>query len=97
MCDHRHARRCVRGAGAARSATLLYNLSAVRLTLKLALAVLPGALLVVAAAAFLELGRDRAEFEADQRADDRAAAGAFADSMGQLWEAAGEGPTPPAT
>jgi two-component system, NtrC family, sensor kinase len=64
----------------------------VRLTLKLALAVLPGALLVVAAAAFLELRRDRAEFEADQRSDDRATAGAFADSMGKMWEAVGERP-----
>ncbi len=64
----------------------------VRLTLKLALAVLPGALLVVAAAALLELRRDRAEFEADQRSDDRATAGAFADSMGKMWEAVGERP-----
>ncbi|HVV53546.1 MAG TPA: HAMP domain-containing sensor histidine kinase [Polyangia bacterium] len=63
-----------------------------RLTLKLALAVLPGALLVVAAAAFLELRRDRAEFEADQRADDRATAAAFADSMGKMWDAVGERP-----
>lgn len=63
-----------------------------KLTLKLALAVLPGALVVVAAAAFLELRRDRAEFEADQRSDDRATAGAFADSMGKMWEAVGEEP-----
>ena len=61
-----------------------------RLTLKLALAVLPGALLVVAAAAFLELRRDRAEFEADQRADDRATASAFAEILGNVWAAAGE-------
>ncbi len=60
------------------------------MTLKLALAVLPGALVVVAAAAFLELARDRAEFEADQRADDRAVADAFAGSLGQLWESVGE-------
>ena len=63
-----------------------------RLTLKLALAVLPGALLVVAAAAFLELRRDRAEFEADQRSDDQATAAAFAESMGKIWEAVGETP-----
>jgi two-component system, NtrC family, sensor kinase len=63
-----------------------------KLTLKLAVAVLPGALVVVAAAAFLELRRDRAEFEADQRSDDRATAGAFADSMGKMWEAVGEKP-----
>ena len=63
-----------------------------RLTLKLALAVLPGALLVVAAAAFLELRRDRAEFEADQRADDRATAGAFAEMLGNMWVAGGEAP-----
>lgn len=63
-----------------------------RLTLKLALAVLPGALLVVAAAAFLELRRDRAEFEADQRADDRATAGAFAEMLGNMWTFGGEAP-----
>ena len=63
-----------------------------RLTLKLALAVLPGAFLVVAAAAFLELRRDRAEFEADQRSDDQVTAAAFADSMGKIWEAVGEAP-----
>jgi signal transduction histidine kinase len=63
-----------------------------KLTLKLALAVLPGALLVVAAAALLELKRDRAEFEADQRADDRAVAAGFADSLGTMWELAGEKP-----
>jgi two-component system, NtrC family, sensor kinase len=86
-----HSKSDSKSAAATRQ-TLLYNPDAVRLTLKLALAVLPGALLVVAAAAFLELGRDRAEFEADQRADDLAASGAFADSMGRLWEAAGEAP-----
>jgi two-component system NtrC family sensor kinase len=64
----------------------------VKVAIKLALAVLPGALVIVAAAAFLEIGRDRAEFEADQIADDRAAAGAFADGMGKLWETVGEGP-----
>ena len=64
-------------------------MSVVRLTLKLALAVLPGALVVVAAAAVLELGRDRAEFEADQRSDDQAMASAFADAMGQMWETLG--------
>jgi len=62
----------------------------VKVAFKLALAVLPGALVVVAAAAFLELQRDRAEFVADQRADDRALAGAIADSMGKVWEASGE-------
>jgi signal transduction histidine kinase len=61
-----------------------------KLTLKLALALVPGALIVIAAAAFLELRRDRAEFEADQRADDRAVAGALADNMATLWEAVGE-------
>jgi signal transduction histidine kinase len=61
-----------------------------KLTLKLALALVPGALIVIAAAAFLELRRDRAEFEADQRADDRAVAGALADNMAALRAAAGE-------
>jgi signal transduction histidine kinase len=64
----------------------------VKLTLKLALALLPGALLVVAAAAVLEVARDRGEFEADQRSDDRAAAEAFADTMGKVWEAGGAQP-----
>ena len=61
-----------------------------KLAIKLALAVLPGALVIVAAAAFVEIGRDRAEFEADQTADDRAMAGAFADGAGKVWEAVGE-------
>ena len=61
-----------------------------RLTLKLALALLPGALLVVAAAAALEIKRDRADFEADQRSDDRAAAEAFSDAIARVWEAGGE-------
>jgi two-component system, NtrC family, sensor kinase len=64
----------------------------VRLTVKLALALLPGALLVVAAAAALEVKRDRADFEADQRSDDRAAAEAFSDTMGKVWEAGGVQP-----
>ena len=63
-----------------------------KLTLKLALALLPAALLVVAAAAFFELRRDRAEFEADQRGDDRATAHAFAEIVGNAWEAAGGRP-----
>jgi signal transduction histidine kinase len=61
-----------------------------KLAIKLALAVLPGALVIVAAAAFVEIGRDRAEFEADQAADDRAMARAFADGAGKVWEAVGE-------
>jgi signal transduction histidine kinase len=61
-----------------------------KLAIKLALAVLPGALVIVAAAAVAEIGRDRAEFEADQAADDRAMAGAFADGAGKVWEAVGE-------
>ena len=61
-----------------------------KLAFKLALAVLPGALVIVAAAAFVEIGRDRAEFEADQAADDRAVAQVVADSTGKLWEAVGE-------
>jgi signal transduction histidine kinase len=61
----------------------------VRLTLKLALAVLPGALVVVAAAAVLELRRDRAEFDADQRADDRVMARALSDAVARMWEIAG--------
>ena len=61
-----------------------------KLAIKLALAVLPGALVIVAAAAVAEIGRDRAEFEADEVADDRAMAGAFADGAGKVWEAVGE-------
>ena len=61
-----------------------------KLAIKLALAVLPGALVIVAAAAFVEIGRDRAELEADEAADDQAMAGAFADGAGKVWEAVGE-------
>jgi signal transduction histidine kinase len=45
---------------------------------------------VVAAAAFFELRRDRAEFEADQRSDDMLTATAFADGMGRIWQSVGE-------
>jgi signal transduction histidine kinase len=62
----------------------------VRLAIKLALAVLPAALVIIAAAAFVEIGRDRAELEADEAADDQAIAGAFADGAGKVWEAVGE-------
>lgn len=63
-----------------------------KLTLKLALALLPAALLVVTAAAFFELRRDRAEFEADQRGDDRATAHVFAEIVGNAWESTGGRP-----
>jgi signal transduction histidine kinase len=62
----------------------------VKLAIKLALAVLPGALVIVAAAAFVEIGRDRAELEADEAADDQTIAGVFADGAGKVWEAVGE-------
>ncbi len=60
-----------------------------RLTLKLGLALLPGALFGVAIAAYLELRQDRANFEADQRSDDRAIARLLADAVGRIWDSAG--------
>jgi len=61
----------------------------VRLTFKLGLAILPGALVVVAAAAYLELRQDRADFDTDQRSDDRAMARLLADAVGRIWDARG--------
>ncbi|HVR61077.1 MAG TPA: HAMP domain-containing sensor histidine kinase [Polyangia bacterium] len=61
-----------------------------KLTLKLGLALFPGALLVVAIAAYLELRQDRANFEADQRSDDLAIARLLADAVGQVWNSSGQ-------
>ena len=57
---------------------------------KLALAILPGALAVIAAAAVLDLKRDSADFEADQRSDDLAIARVLADTVGRTWEDGGQ-------
>ena len=61
-----------------------------KLALKLALAILPGALAVIAAAAVLDLKRDSADFEADQRSDDLAMARVLADTVGRTWEDGGK-------
>ena len=63
-----------------------------KLALKLALAILPGALAVIAAAAVLDLKRDSADFEADQRSDDLAIARVLADTVGRTWEDGGQEP-----
>ena len=60
-----------------------------KLALKLALAILPGSLAVIAAAAVLDLRRDSADFEADQRSDDLAIARVLAGTVGRTWEEAG--------
>jgi hypothetical protein len=61
----------------------------VKLALKLALAILPGSLAVIAAAAVLDLRRDAADFDADQRSDDLAIARVLADTVGRTWDDAG--------
>jgi len=61
----------------------------VKLALKLALAILPGSLAVIATAAVLDLRRDSADFEADQRSDDLAIARMLADTVGRTWEDGG--------
>jgi len=61
----------------------------VKLALKLALAILPGSLAVIAAAAVLDLRRDAADFDADQRSDDLAMARVLADTVGRTWDDAG--------
>jgi signal transduction histidine kinase len=62
----------------------------VKLALKLALAILPASLAVIAAAAFLDLKRDSADFEADQRSDNLALARVLADTVGRTWEDGGK-------
>jgi len=62
----------------------------VKLALKLALAILPGSLAVIAAAAVLDLRRDSADFEADQRSDDLAIARVLADTVGRTWDDGGK-------
>ena len=61
-----------------------------KLALKLAVAVMPGALAIIAAAAFVELRRERDEMGADQLADDLSLARLVKRSVGVTWEAAGE-------
>jgi two-component system NtrC family sensor kinase len=62
----------------------------VKLALKLALAILPGALAVIAAAAVLDLRRDAADFDADQRQDDLAMARVLATTVGRTWDDRGK-------
>jgi signal transduction histidine kinase len=62
----------------------------VKLALKLAVAVMPGALAVVATASFLELRLDRDEMGADQIADDLSLARVVVRGVRELWEATDE-------
>jgi len=62
----------------------------VKLALKLALAILPGSLAVIATAAVLDLRRDSADFDADQRSDNLAIARVLADTVGRTWEDSGK-------
>jgi two-component system NtrC family sensor kinase len=62
----------------------------VKLALKLAVAVMPGALAIIATAALVELRRDRDELGADQLADDLSLARMVMRSVGTTWETAGE-------
>jgi signal transduction histidine kinase len=62
----------------------------VKLALKLALAILPGALAVIATAAVLDLRRDSADFDADQRSDDLAMARVLATTVGRTWDDGGK-------
>jgi len=62
----------------------------VKLALKLALAILPGALAVIATAAVLDLRRDSADFDADQRSDDLTMARVLATTIGRTWDDGGK-------
>jgi two-component system NtrC family sensor kinase len=82
-----HLRTCLGRAGAAKTWARIRH---VRLALKLALAILPGAMVIIAAAAVLDLQRDRADFDADQRADDLAIVRILAEGVSDVWETGGE-------
>jgi two-component system, NtrC family, sensor kinase len=61
-----------------------------KLALKLAVAVMPGALAIIAVGAFLDLRLDRDDLDADQLADDLSLARVVMRSVSGTWEAAGE-------
>jgi signal transduction histidine kinase len=61
----------------------------VRLTLKLALALLPGILLVLAASSYLEMRRDVASFDVDSRQDDLLIGKVVTAAMDRIWNSSG--------
>jgi signal transduction histidine kinase len=61
----------------------------VRLTLKLALALLPGILIVLAASAYLEMRRDVATFDVDSRQDDMMIGRVVTAAMKRIWDSSG--------
>ncbi len=60
-----------------------------RLTLKLALALLPGILVVLAASAYLEMRRDVASFDVDSRQDDMMIGRVFTAAIKRIWDSSG--------
>ena len=60
-----------------------------RLTLKLALALLPGILVVVAASAYLEMRRDVASFDIDSRQDDMMIGRVVTVAVDRIWNSSG--------
>jgi signal transduction histidine kinase len=61
----------------------------VRLTLKLALALLPGILVVLAASAYLEMRRDVASFDVDSRQDDLLISKVVTAAVDRIWNSSG--------
>jgi signal transduction histidine kinase len=61
----------------------------VRLTLKLALALLPGILVVLAASAYLEMRRDVATFDIDSRQDDMMIGKVVTSAIDRIWTRGG--------
>ena len=60
-----------------------------RLTLKLALALLPGILVVLAASAYLEMRRDVATFDIDSRQDDMMIGKVVTSAINRIWDIGG--------
>ena len=60
-----------------------------RLTLKLALALLPGILLVLAASSYLEMRRDVASFDVDSRQDDLLIGKVVTAAVDRIWNSSG--------
>jgi len=61
----------------------------VRLTLKLALSLLPGILVVLAASAYLEMRRDVATFDIDSRQDDMMIGKVVTSAINRIWNLGG--------
>ena len=60
-----------------------------RLTVKLALALLPGILVVLAASAYLEMRRDVASFDVDSRQDDMMIGRVVTAAINRIWDSSG--------